>query len=529
MPLNHLCNQERIYSLRWRVGAAVAAASLVGLLVALNVAGLRDRVLAVVGAGPRDRVAAIVGAQHAAPLPKIESLAVLPLENLSGDPEEEYFADGMTEALISEVGQIGALRVISRQSVMRYKGTDKPLPQIARELNVDAVVEGSVLRSGDRVRVTAQLIGALPERHLWARSYERDLRDILALQGEVAQAIAREVQVKLTPQEQARLARARPLHPEAHDAYLKGRYFWNMRNENALRRGLQYFQQAIETDPNYAVAYAGLADSYTILADNKFSPPEECYPKARVAALKALEIDDSLAEAHVSLAHILRGYDWDWSGAAREYQRGIELNPGYATAHHWYAMFLSAMGRHAEAITQIRKARELDPLSIRINANVGYVLYFAREYDQAVEELRKALELDPNDIASHAYLGLVYSQKAMHQEAIAASRRAHQLSVGRGAPPLYHAYAYGVGGKRGEALKMLAELQNPSRQSHLPPVLVAAVHAGLGDKQEALTWLEKAYAERAADLVMLKVDPMFDPLRSDSRFRDLLRRMNFPP
>ena len=485
--------------------------------MALNVAGLHDRLLRQ------------VGAIHESP-PPIHSIAVLPLENLSHDPEQEYFADGMTEALITDLGKISALRVISRTSVMHYKGTAKTLPEIARELNVDAVVEGAVMRSGDRVRITAQLIQAATDKHLWAETYERDLRDVLALQGEVARDITTEIQIRLTPQQQARLASARPINPEAHELYLKGRYEWNKRTEEGLKKGIQYFEGAIAKDPNYAVAYAGLADSYGILADNGFSPPEECYPKARAAALRALEIDDSLAEAHTSLAQILQSYDWDWSGGAREIQRAIELNPGYANAHHLYALFLSGVGRHAEAIVEIRKARELDPLSIRINANVGLVLYLAREYDQALEGLRKALELDPNDIDSHIYLALVYSQKGMHDEAIAASRKAQDLSAGKDQTSnLALAYVYAVAGRRGEALKILAELKNPSRGSYLPPETVAEVYAGLGDKQEALTWLEKAYAEHATYLDVLKVNPAFDPLRSDPRFQDLLRRMNFPP
>ncbi|HUU15503.1 MAG TPA: tetratricopeptide repeat protein, partial [Terriglobia bacterium] len=512
----------RRYSTQWLAAlVAVVIVAVAAVLLALNVAGVRDWIVGAGSVPARRR-------PQGAPLPKIQSIAVLPLENLSRDPEQEYFADGMTDALITNLGQIGALRVISRTTAMHFKGTKKTLPEIALELNVDAVVEGTVQRSGNHVRITAQLIQASPEKHLWADSYERDLRDVLALQGEVARAIANEVRIKVTPQEQARLARARPVNPEAHEAYLKGRFYWNKRTEEGLKKSIDYFQQAIEKDPNYAVAYAGLADSYSVLAEGKWSPPEECYPKARAAALKALEIDDSLAEAHVRLALILRGYDWDWSGAEREYQRGIELNPGYATAHHWYAVFLTSMGRHAEAIAEIRKARELDPLSIRIYANVGLVLYSAREYDQALEELRKVLELDPNDLASNEWLGWVYSQKGMYEEAIAAFRRAQDLSTGGGESPLILAYGYAVAGKRGEALKILAALKNPSRRSYLPPVLVAIVYVGLGDKEEALAWLEKGYAERAASLDYLKVGPMFDPLRSDPRFQDLLRRMNFP-
>ena len=494
------------------VGAGVIVAALAVVLVGLNVAGLRDRLVGRAGT------------------PRIQSVAVLPLQNLMGDPQQEYFVDGMTEELITDLSKISALKVISRTSVMTYKGVKKPLPQNARELNVDAVIEGSVFRAGNRVRITAQLIHAATDQHLWAETYDRDLRDILAVQSEVARTVAQQIKATLTPQEQTRLAATHPVDPGAHDAYLKGRFYWNKRTAEGLKKSVDYFQQAIEKDPNYAAAYAGLADSYGILADNGFSPPEECYPKARVAAQKALEIDDSLAEAHTSLAHILESYDWDWSGAARELQRAIELNPGYATAHHFYALFLSDMARHAEAIVEIRKARELDPLSIRINANVGLVLYFAREYDQALEELRKALELDPNDVDSHFYLGCVYSQKGMHQEAIAASRKARDLSAGKElTSDLVLAQVYAVAGRRGEALKILAELKNASRRSYLPPVMVAEVYVGLDDKQEALSWLEKAYAEHAADLDILKVDPVFDPLRSDPRFRDLLRRMNFPP
>ena len=497
--------------------ASLALVTLLAVLVALNVGGLRDRISTAVGPG------------RAAPTPKIESLAVLPLENLSRDPEQEYFADGMTDALIAELGQIGSLRVISRTSTMRYKKTDKPLPQIARELNVDALVEGSVLRSGDKVRITAQLIGAVPERHLWARSYERDLRDVLALQGDVAQAIAREVQVKLTPREQTRLARARPVNPEAHEFYLKGRYEWNKRTEQGLKKGLQYFEDAIAKDPNYAAAYAGLADSYHLLADHGFLPARDVDPKAKAAALKALEIDGDLADAHASLAIVLADYDRDWTSAEREYRRAIELNPGYATAHHFYALFLSSLAKHGEAIREIEEARKLDPLSVRINANVGLVLYFARRYDAAIEQLRKALELEPNDEASHEYLGWAYLQKGMHQEAVAEFRKAADQRTGALTPLAGLAQAYAIAGKRDEAHRVLNQLKALSEQKYVVPYLTACIYAGLGEREEAFAWLERAFEAHDPTLSVLNVDPSLDPLRSDPRFQDLLRRMNFPP
>ena len=295
--------------------------------------------------------------------PKIESIAVLPLENLSGDKEQEYFADGMTEALITDLGKIGALRVISRTSVMQYKGTKKPLPQIARELNVDAIVEGTVQRSDNRVRITANLLHAPTDRHLWAETYERDLRDVLALQDEVARAIASEIQIKVTPNEQVRLASARPLNPEAYRLYLQGRYYFSKRTLPAFDKSVQLFQQVLEKEPSSALAYAGLAESYGITPFYGGALPKVAFPKAKAAALKALELDGSLAEAHASLAFVLLYWDWDWLAAERELKRAIELNPSYVTAHHWYAEYLGAMGRHDQAIAEIKRAQELDPLS----------------------------------------------------------------------------------------------------------------------------------------------------------------------
>jgi TolB-like protein len=337
---------------RWRAvvaGLGVGVATAI-LLVALNIGGSRDWVASKLRAGPS--------------IPKIESLAVLPLENLSGDPGQEYFADGMTEELITHLGEISTLRVISRTSVLRYKGTKKPLPEIAKELNVDAIVEGAVLRFGTRVRITAQLIDARTDRHLWAKSYEDELTDVITMQHQIAQNIAQFVQVELSPQAQAHGASARRVNPAAHEAYLKGRFHWSKRTAEGLETSLDYFQQAIEKDSNYAVAYSGLADSYTILANNKFCPPGDCYPKAKVAALRALEIDESLAEGHASLGHILYDYNWDWPLAVKESRRAIELSPSYAMGHHWHAKVLTAIGQHSQAIAEMKTARALDPLSI---------------------------------------------------------------------------------------------------------------------------------------------------------------------
>jgi len=461
---------------------------------------------------------------------RIQAVAVLPLADLSDQqPAPDYFADGMTEALITDLAKIKALRVISRTSVMQYKGVQRPLPQIARELNVDAVVEGSVLRSGKRVRITAQLIHAATDQHLWAESYERDLRDVLSLQSEVARAIANEIQVKLTPQEQARLVSARSIDPEAYQLYLKGRFYWNKRTEAGLKKGIEYFHQAIDLDPNYALAYAGIADCYSLLGWDLFGalPPREALPIAKAAAKKALETDDSLAEAHNSLAWTKLAFDWDWMGAEREFKRAIELNPGYAVAHHWYAECLAGMGRYAEALAEIRQAQELDPLSLIISSIVGWVLYFDRKDDQAIAEFRKALELDPNFWVAHWTLGRAYEQKAMFVEAIAEIQKAIDFSGGSPLSLAALGHTYAVWGMRAEAERVLNELKELP-EGYISPYGIAAIHAGLGEKDQAFIWLEKAYEERSGWLIWLRAEPISDPLRSDPRFQDLLRRVGLP-
>jgi TolB-like protein/DNA-binding winged helix-turn-helix (wHTH) protein/Flp pilus assembly protein TadD len=462
------------------------------------------------------------------PSPVIRSLAVLPLESLSSDASQDYFADGMTDELISDLGQISALRVISRTSVMAYKHTRKPLPQIARELNVDAVVEGTVLRSGDRVRITAQLIEASADKHLWSQSYEGELRDTLALQNKVARAIADQIRINLNPQEQAALKNVKVVNPEAYVSYLKGRYFWNKRTADGLKVALAYFNQAIDEDPKYAQAYSGLADTYALLGDWQYAvmTPKEALPKAKVAAIKALELDSALGEAHNSLAFCLDGFDWDFDSAGKEFRRAIELNPGYATAHHWYAWHLSLLGRYDEAIAEMRKAENLDPLSLIINADLAELLVLAHSYDESIRQSRKTIEMDPNFGLAHNQLAQAYLQKQMYDEAIAELQKAVQLSGGSPTVIANLARAYAASGKRSEAVKLLSDLKKRSSPGYSHASEIAVIYAALGDKDQAMIWLEKAFEERFNPGVLLR--PGFDPLRSDPRFEDLARRIGLP-
>jgi len=455
----------------------------------------------------------------------IRSLAVLPLDNLSGDAAQNYFADGMTDELITDLAQISALRVISRTSVMVYKGARKPLPQIARELNVDAVLEGTVLRSGDHVRITAQLIEASTDKHLWSQSYESELRDTLALQNKVAAAIADQIRINLTPQEQAALKNVEVVNPEAYESYLKGRYFWNKRSADGLKVALAYFNQAIEQDPNYAQAYSGLADTYALLGDWQYAAmtPKEAFPKAKAAAIKALELDSQLGEAHNSLAFVLDGFDWDLNSGGNEFRRAIELAPGYATAHHWYAWHLSLLGRYDPAIAEMRKAQNLDPLSLIINADLAELLVVAHSYDESILQSRKTIEMDPNFALAHNQLAQAYLQKHRYAEAIAELTKAIKLSGGSPAFIANLARAYVASGKRSEALKLLNDLKKSSNPSYSNAAEIAVIYASLGDTDQAMNWLEKGYQERFNPGVLLR--PGFDPLRSDPRFQDLVRRI----
>jgi TolB-like protein/DNA-binding winged helix-turn-helix (wHTH) protein/tetratricopeptide (TPR) repeat protein len=458
----------------------------------------------------------------------IESIAVLPLRNLSGDSEQEYFADGMTEALITDLAQISALRVISRTSSMHYKALNKPLTEIAQELRVDAVVEGSVLRSGGRVRITAELVDTASDKHLWAQSYERELRDVLVLQSEIARTIADEIRVKITPQERMRLATTRVIDPAAHEDYIKGRFYWNKRTEEGLKRGIQYFQQAIDIEPNYAEAYSGLADCWHGLAWYGYMPPKDASLRAKAAATKALELNGSMAEAQTSLAHLSANYDFDWKAAEESFQRAIALNPNYANAHHWYADLLSAMGRHEQAMAESQRARELDPLSPIINAWLGWRYQFARRYDEAIAQYRKTLDLDPNFPPAHLVLGQAYEQKNMLKEATAELEQAVNLS-GSGAVYLASlAHVYGVAGRRADALKLIRKLETLAAEQHVSSYDMALAFVGVNDRDQAFSWLSKAVSDHAGRLMFLNVEPRFDSVRSDPRYAELVRRLRFP-
>jgi TolB-like protein/DNA-binding winged helix-turn-helix (wHTH) protein/Flp pilus assembly protein TadD len=458
----------------------------------------------------------------------VRSLAVLPLENLSGDASQSYFADGMTDELITDLAQISALRVISRTSVMVYKGARKPLPQIARELNVDAVVEGTVLRSGDQVRITAQLIEASTDKHLWSQSYEGELRDTLALQNRVASAIADEIRISLTPQEQAALKNAKVVNPEAYESYLKGRYFWNKRTADGLKVALAYFKQATEEDPKYAKAYSSLADTYALLGDWQYAvmTPKEAFPKAKAAATHALELDNTLGEAHNSLAFVLDGFDWDLDAGGKEFRRAIELNPGYATAHHWYAWHLTLLGRFDEAIAEMRTAENLDPLSLIINADLAELLGLAHSYDESIRQSRKTIEMDPNFPLAHNQLAQAYLQKHMYEEAVAELQKAIKLSGDSPTCIANLARAYVASGKRSEAVKLLGDLKKRSTPGYSNAAEIAMIYASLGDPDQAMTWLEKGFEERFNPGVLLR--PGFDPLRSDPRFQNLVHRVGLP-
>ena len=459
------------------------------------------------------------------PAERIESLAVLPLQNLSEDRQQDYFADGMTDELITDLGKISALRVISRTSAMQYRDAKKPLPEIARELNVDAVVEGTVLRAGDRVRITAQLIRASPERHLWSESYERDLRDVLGLQGEVARAIAKEVQVKLTPQERTLLTAIHVPNPEAHEAYLKGIYSWNKLSLEGFHTAIELFNQAIEKDPNYAAAYAGLADCYYKLGSWGELPPREAFAKLKEAAEKAVALDSSLGDAHTAMGVAYTYNDWDLNAADRELRRALELSPNSGGAHDWYSFHLLRLGKRDEAFAEMAKARALDPVSKLTNVSVGFFLYFAREDDKAIEQLQLS-DSDPG----HSGLALVYLQKGRYAEAIQEFELCimglDEIDAKEKAAALRQAFK--EAGMRGYWKKHLQLLITESKRRYIMPLEVASDYAMLGEKELAFEWLEKAYEDHGDGMPDLGLDRRFDSLHSDPRFRELLHRIGLP-
>jgi TolB-like protein/Tfp pilus assembly protein PilF/DNA-binding winged helix-turn-helix (wHTH) protein len=487
---------------RWRRSwvLALASAAFVAAAFAFNIAGVRSRIF---GAG----------------VAPIHSIAVLPLENLSGDPGQDYFADGMTDALITDLAQGSNLKVISRTSAMQYKGAHKALPEIARELDVDAVVEGTVSRSGNRVRITAQLLAARTDRHLWAQSYERELTDIFGLQDDVARDIAQEIRVTVTPQSQVRSSPARPVNPEAYENYLKGRYYWNKSTDQAVRASREYFQKAVEEDPGYAQAWVGLAFAYNMLDD---------YPHGQEAARKALALDDSSGEAHAAFAVTTWYRDWDWITAGQEFRRAIELDPNNANAHHTYGLYLSALGRQEEARAQMQRTLELDPLAPFANANLGSIYWSNHEFDRALQQLKRALEIDPNFADTHFFLGMVYESLGRYDEAREGFEKYRALS---GLPYEYQgaiAHLYALQSRRAEAVKLLDELKATHKSGDKLSYPIALGYVGLGDKDRAFQWLENSCAEHEDDMVDFNDDIRMEPLRFDPRYQNVLRRVGFP-
>ncbi len=459
----------------------------------------------------------------------IRSIAVLPLENLTGDPGQEYFVDGMTDALITDLAQIRSLRVISRTSVMQYKRARKSLPEIARELNVDTVLEGSVVRSGEQVRIDAQLIRAANDQHLWAKSYQRQLQDVVMMQNEIARAVVQEVQLQLTPQEETRLKASRPVNPDAYEDYLRGHYYRRKWTSEGTAKAFEYFQKATKEDPNYAPAYASLAEAEWGRAFPGRVSPREAAPLAAQAATKALELDESLAQAHDALASIKYRFQWDWAGAEKEYSRALELNPNGADGHWQYAMFLRTANRYQEAIAEAKRAKELDPVPSVQRAGLGSVYLIARKYDLAIEELRRVVALYPEHAIAYHLLGVAYEQKRLPREAISAFEECVKISKGDSTYLAMLAHAYALFGRRQDAEKILAQLQGRAKREYVSPHNIALVWLGLGNHQQALAWLEKAYLDRSFSLVTINSWPWFDPLRSDPQFQDLVRRIGLDP
>jgi TolB-like protein/DNA-binding winged helix-turn-helix (wHTH) protein len=490
--------------------SALALLALMAALVAYDVGGLRRRLWV-----------------HAAD-PPIRSLAVLPLSNLTGDPQQDYFVDGMTDALITDLAKIRTVKVISRTSVMRYKGTNKALPEIAQALGVDGILEGSVQRSGGRVRITAQLIRAATDTHLWAESYERDSRDVLTLQAEVARAVAREINVALTPEESTHLSRARRVNPEAYEAYLKGQSHWYWLSREHLNTALEYFELALQKDPNYARSYVGVGNVWLVRGDSGFMPPSEAMPKAKAAISEALALDDTLSDAHVALANIMALYDHDWSAAEREFRRAVDLNPNNAEGHFMYADFLISMKRVDEWSTEIHRTLDLDPFNPFFQCFYGWQLIYVQRYDEAIAQLSKVLATQPDFSSAHMGLWGAYYKKGMNDEALAEAVKffvvLHDHEV---ADALTRGYAEGGYAR---AMHLGAEvLAARSKRTHVPAVRIARLYAHAGDKDEVLRWLHKAYDERETPLLHLGVAGDWDLLRTDPRFHDLLRGMRFPP
>jgi TolB-like protein/Tfp pilus assembly protein PilF len=454
---------------------------------------------------------------------------VLPFDNLSRDPDQEFFSEGLTEEMIAQVGKLNRdrLKVVARSSVAKYKGSMLTAKEIGRELNADYLVQGSVRRSSDRVRITIQLIQARDQTDVWTESYDRELKDVLAVQDSVVRSIASEIHIALTEEQEKRLAAPRQISPEAYEAYLKGRYYWNKRTGESMQKAEQYFEQAIDNDPTYAAAYSGLADCNSGLTWHGFKSPAEALPKAYAAARKALEINPESAEAHASLG-LAMTHSWDWTGAEAEFRRALQLDPQYANAHHWYGDYLSIRGRHGEALAEAKHALELDPLNLMISTWVGLRYYMARDYSRAIDQNRNSVELDPNFAAAHLLLGEDYLGAGLHSEAVNELKKAANLS---GDSPLYTAQvavALAVEGRSGDAFRIAHDLEAISRKRYVSPYGLAQIYAASNKREDTFKWLQAAYDDHAAWMGYLAVDPIFDRYRSDERFKDLLRRVGLP-
>jgi len=459
------------------------------------------------------------------------SIAVLPFRDMSAQKDQEYLCEGMAENIINALTQIEDLHVVARTSAFAFKDKQEDIREIGRKLSVETLLEGSIQKAGNRLRITAQLVNVADGYHLWSDKYDRDMEDIFAIQDEISLAIVDKLKVKLLGDEKEKLVKRHTNNQEAYNLYLKGRYFWNRRTEEDLEKSIECFKQAIEKDPDYALAYTGLADSYIALPTYSFSffPPKEAFPKAKGAALRALEIDDTLGEAYASLALIKLDYDWDWAGAEKQFKQAIELNPGYATAHHWYAIYLMYMARFDEAIREIKTAQELDPLSLVINRVVGRVFYFARQYDQAIDALLKTIEMEPNCSWVHFHLGIVYLQKSMYEEALAEFHKEKGFPRGGEVGDIillsFLGLVHAKMGKRGKAQEALDELIKQSKKACVSPSVLALIHFALGKNDQGFEWLEKAYDDHDLSLHGIKVEPAFDSVRSDPRFGVLLKKM----
>ncbi len=462
------------------------------------------------------------------PVARRVMLAILPFENLSGDEEQEYFSDGLTDEMIAQLGRLNPQRlgVIARTSAMTYKHTRKSIDVIGRELGVSYVLEGSVRRSASRVRVTAQLIQVSDQTHLWAESYGRDVGDMLTLQSELAQAIANEIRVQLAPQEQLRLASLRPVNADVYEAYLKGRYFWNRRTRESLEKSVSYFRKALEIDPGYSRAYAGLADAYLTELDYNYLPPHDAFVLANQVVLQALTLDDTLAEPHASLGH-LRLHEFKWTAAEQQFTRAIELNPGYGTAHYYYGNLLAALGRWDEAFAEAQRALGLDPMSPNTRQNQLFISYLARRYVEALAQAHETIEIDPTYLAIHYYVGLICERLGKYGEAIAAFQKLGQPS--RGATVLAAlGHTYAVAGRRDEALKVLKQLEETLNREYVSTYDFALLLLALGERDRAFALFSKAYDDHSSFLPFINVDARLDGVRSDARFHELVRRMNFP-